>query len=69
MYVQDCSNDHEEVLPGQPGGEAGLPEGRDNGHQEAQMVPGTQLTNQGWQPKYPPNPPTPKKKHLKNTQS
>ena len=66
LYVQDCSNDHEEVLSWQPGGEAGLPEGRDNGHQEAQMVPGTQLINQGWQPKYQPNPPPKKKTYKKH---
>ena len=38
---QDGGDHHEEVLSGQPGREARLPEGRDTGHQEEPLVPGT----------------------------
>ena len=38
--IQKRRPDHEAVLPRQPGREARLPEGRDHGHQEAQVVPG-----------------------------
>ena len=40
MHLQERRPNNEEVLPRQPSRETRLPEGRDHGPQEAQVVPG-----------------------------
>ena len=41
-HVKERRDHHEEVLPGEPGGQVGVPEGWGRGYQEEQMVPGNQ---------------------------